>query len=199
MYSTARFTLVYSVKKNVQHFICHRVEFVTTFGEDPVRNHFVERAEEYFGDYVRVQIRAKDAGALTLFECRTNQREILCKTSRRKLFHKLRRAAQFDLENDCQIAIGAESLEMQCRDLAQLFSWICNGLDLFPRGVERFLDTAIEDRMENVFLALEIKVDGAIGDTGFASDIGDFRIEITIMCEDTYGGAHNGFTLIAYT
>src|SRR5262245_23644574 len=135
MYSTARFTLVYSVQKNIQHLVCHWREFVATFREDPVRRHFVERAEEYFGDYVRVQIRAKDAGALAFFKCRTNQREILCKTSRREFFHKFRRAAQLDLKNDCEIAIGAESLEMQRRDLAQLLLWIRNTLDLFPRGV----------------------------------------------------------------
>src|SRR5215213_450384 len=197
MYSTARFTLVNSVQKNVQHLVCHRREFVATFGENPVCRHFVERAEQHFGDDVRVQIRAKDAGALAFFKGRTNQREILCKTSRRKLFHKLRRAAQLDLENDCEIAIGAESLEMQCRNLAQLFSWIRNPLDLFPRRVERFLDTAVEDRMENVFLALEVKIDGAIGDTSFARDVGDFRVEITVVGEDSDGGAQNRFTLIA--
>src|SRR4051794_28016465 len=151
MYSTARFMLVYSVKKNVQHLVRHRREFVATFRENPVRRHFIQRAEEYFGDDVRVQIRAKDAGVLAFFERRTNQREIFCKTSRRKLFHKLRRAAQLDLEHDSEIAIGAESLEMQGRDLAQLFSWILKVLDLFPRGVERFLDTAVEDGMKNVF------------------------------------------------
>src|SRR5215217_3684752 len=196
MYSTARFTLVNSVQKNVQHLVCHRREFVATFGENPVCRHFVERAEQHFGDDVRVQIRAKDAGALAFFKGRTNQREILCKTSRRKLFHKLRRAAQLDLENDCEIAIGAESLEMQRRDLAQFLPWILNALDLFPRGVERFLNAAIKNRMKNIFLALEVKINGAVGDAGLASNISNFRIEVTVVREDTGGSAQDCFTLI---
>src|SRR6185295_12941345 len=108
MYSTACFTLVNSVKKNVEHLVRHWREFVATFGENPVRRHFIQRAEEYFRDNVRVQISAKNSGALSLFKRRTNQREILCKTSRGKLLHKLRRAAQLNLENDSEIAIGAE-------------------------------------------------------------------------------------------
>src|SRR6185437_8923326 len=162
MYSIARFTLVDPVEKNVEHLVRHRREFVATFRKDPVRCHFVQSAEEYFRDDVRVQINTKDPGTLSLFKCRTNQREILCKTGRRKLLHKLGRAAQLNLENDGQIAIGAEPFEMQCRDLAQFLLWIRDTLDSFPRGVECFFNAAIEDRMENVFLALEVEIDCAI-------------------------------------
>src|ERR1041385_8723130 len=156
MYSTARFTLVNPVEKNVEHLVRHRREFVATPRKNPVRRHFVQCAEEYLRDDVRLQISAKDAGALSLFECRTNQREILSETSRRKLLHKLGRAAQFNLENDCQIAIGAEPFEMQRRDLAQFLLWIRYVFDPFPCGVECFFNAAIEDRMEDVFLAFEI-------------------------------------------
>src|SRR6185369_16933789 len=118
MYSTTRFTLVNSVKKNVEHLVCHRSEFVATLGEDPVSRHFVQRPEEYLRDDVRVQVSAKNAGALSLFERRTYEREILRKTGSRKLLHKLGGAAQLNLENDSEIAVGAESLKMQRRDLA---------------------------------------------------------------------------------
>src|SRR6185503_12237562 len=74
MYSTARFTLVNSVEKNIQHLVGHGRELVATPGEDPVCRHFVQRAEEYLGDDVRVQIRAKDTGSLTFFKSRANQR-----------------------------------------------------------------------------------------------------------------------------
>ena len=85
---------------------------------------------------------------------------------------------------------------MQRRDLAQFFSWIRNVLDLFPRGVEGFLDTAVEDRMENVFLTLEVEVNSAVGYTRCAGDIGDLRVEVTIVCKDAYRGAQNGFTFV---
>src|SRR4026207_1248867 len=102
MYSTARFTRVDSVEKNIQHLVRHWREFVATFREDPVCRHFVERAEEDLCDDVRLQVRAKDSGALSFFKSRTDQREVLCKPGRRKLFHKLCRAPQLDLENDCE-------------------------------------------------------------------------------------------------
>jgi len=86
---------------------------------------------------------------------------------------------------------------MQRCDLAQLLLWILDVLDLFPGSVERFLNAAIENRMKDVFLALEVKVDSAVGDAGFARDVGNFGIEVTVVCEDPGGGAQDCFTLIA--
>jgi hypothetical protein len=51
--------------------------------------------------------------------------------------------------------------------------------------------------MEYVFLAFEVEIDGAIGNPGFASDVGDFGVEVTVVREDTDGGAQNRFALIA--
>ena len=76
-------------------------------------------------------------------------------------------------------------------------SAIRNALDLFPRGVERFFNAAVEDRMQDVFLALEVQVDGAVGDPGFARDVGDFRIEVTVVGEDAGSGAQDCLTFIA--
>ena len=85
---------------------------------------------------------------------------------------------------------------MLCRDLAQFLLWICDAFDPFPRGVECFCNVAIEDRMKNVFLALEVEIDRAVGYAGFARDVGDFGIEVAVVCEDTGSGAQNCFTLI---
>ena len=144
-----------------------------------------------------VEVRAKNACALSLFESRADQSEILRETSRREFFHKLRGAAQLDLENDREIAIGAKSLEMQRRNLAKFLPWIHNTLDLFPRGVERFFNATIENRVENVFFTFEVKIDCAVRDTGFTSDVGDFRIEVAVMCEDAGGGAQDCLAFIA--
>jgi hypothetical protein len=48
---------------------------------------------------------------------------------------------------------------------------------------------AIEDRMQNLFLAFEIEIDRAVGDAGFTSDVRDFGIKVTVVGEDANGRA----------
>src|ERR1043165_8008694 len=86
---------------------------------------------------------------------------------------------------------------MEQRSLPKLFFWIRDLGDLVSGGVECFFNTAIEDGMENVFFAFEVKIDSAIGDAGFARDIGDLRIEVTTMREDTDRSPQNSFTFIS--
>ena len=86
---------------------------------------------------------------------------------------------------------------MQKRDLAQFLLWIRYTLDAFPRGVECFFNTAIEDGMENVFLAFEVELDGAVGNACLAGYVRDLGIEVTVMREDTDSGAQNSLALIA--
>jgi hypothetical protein len=51
--------------------------------------------------------------------------------------------------------------------------------------------------VEDIFLAFEVEIDGAVGDSGFACDVGNFGIEVTIVREDTSGGAEDGLAFIA--
>ena len=51
---------------------------------------------------------------------------------------------------------------------------------------------ALEDRDQQVVLALEIEVDGAGGDAGRAGDVGDLGVEEAALGEDVDGGAEDG-------
>ena len=51
--------------------------------------------------------------------------------------------------------------------------------------------------MENLFFALEVKINGAVGDAGRARDIGDLRIEVTVVSEDADRRAQNGRALVS--
>jgi hypothetical protein len=51
--------------------------------------------------------------------------------------------------------------------------------------------------MKDFFFAFEVEIDGTVGDSGFAGDVGDFRVEVTVVREDTSGGAQEGFAFIA--
>ena len=43
---------------------------------------------------------------------------------------------------------------------------------------------AVKDRMQDLVLALEIKIDGAVGDAGLGGDVRDLGVEIT-LCRQT--------------
>src|SRR5689334_4369970 len=49
--------------------------------------------------------------------------------------------------------------------------------------------------MEDFFFALEIEIDGPVGDVCRARDVGNFGIEIAVAREDAGGGAQNQFAL----
>src|SRR2546423_2623149 len=102
-----------TIEKDIQYYFCHWFELIATLRDDPIRRHFIERAEKNLRGYFRFYIFAKDSYPLPLFEYRRQQAQVLRKTSRRKLFHEFSRAAQFDLKDDREISIGAQTLQMQ--------------------------------------------------------------------------------------
>ena len=62
---------------------------------------------------------------------------------------------------------------------------------------EHVVHRSLEDRDEQVVLALEIEVDGAGRDAGDARDIGDLRLEIPVLREHLGGRAQNQVPLVA--
>src|SRR5258708_7767366 len=85
---------------------------------------------------------------------------------------------------------------MKQRNAPQLLARIGNVFNLLPAFGNRFFHVAIEDRMEDFFFAFEVKIDSAIGDSGFARDVGDFGIEVAIVGKDTNSGTQNGAALV---
>jgi hypothetical protein len=51
--------------------------------------------------------------------------------------------------------------------------------------------------VKDVFFALEVEVDGPIGDACLSRDVGDFGVEVAVMSEDCCGRAQDRFALIA--
>jgi hypothetical protein len=68
----------------------------------------------------------------------------------------------------------------------------------FSGSVKGILDAAIEDRMQDFLFAFEVKVDSAIGHTGFTRNVSDLGVEIAAAREDTDRGAQNGFSFVRY-
>src|SRR5687767_9057721 len=66
---------------------------------------------------------------------------------------------------------------------------------LLPVG-DRLFHVPIENGMQDFFFAFEVEVNGAVGDAGFACNVGDFRIEVTVVCKYLNGRAQNGPTFV---
>ena len=81
-------------------------------------------------------------------------------------------------------------------DGPQPFARVDNFLQPLSSVGNRFFHAAIEDGMKDVFFALEVEIDSAIGDAGLAGNIGDLGTEITVVGEDADTCAQNCFALV---
>src|SRR4029453_13716466 len=114
----------------------------------------------------------------------------------RETLHELRRLAQLDLKDHREIAIAAEPIEVEVRDVAEPLQGI---RDAGERGAslgDRLGHHALEDRDEQVVLAAEVEVDGACGHPGRARDVGDLRAEESAAREGVDGGAKDRVALV---
>jgi len=84
---------------------------------------------------------------------------------------------------------------MAARQAPQAFSGIVEAGDGRAAEREVLAHAALEDRDEQIVLALEVEIHGAGGDAGGAGDVGDLRVEIAAVGEDVDGGAQDGVAL----
>ena len=114
---------------------------------------------------------------------------------RREALHELRRLAQLDLEHDRQVAVGPEPLQVESCNAAKA------GLRVEPfEGGSALRDSGLhgllEDRDEQVVLAVEVEIHRAGGDARRTCDVGHLRVEEPVSGEGTGGGREDPFTLI---
>src|SRR5689334_2930587 len=86
---------------------------------------------------------------------------------------------------------------MQQSDAAQLLARIGKIFYLRARRSERVVDAAVEYGVKDFFFAFEVEINGAVGDAGFTRDVGDFRIEVTVVRKHANGRARDRLALIA--
>jgi len=77
------------------------------------------------------------------------------------------------------------------RDATQFFPWISNRCELLRPSAHRLFHAAIENRVQDFFLALEIEIDGAVSDAGLASNVRDFGIEVAVVRKDSDRGTQD--------
>jgi hypothetical protein len=76
-------------------------------------------------------------------------------------------------------------------DAAQFLTWVTHVLDQTAGRGDRIGNVLIENRMKNLFLALEVEINRAVRDVGGARDVGDFGVEIPVSREDAGGSPQN--------
>ena len=135
---------------------------------------------------------------LSLSDDISNDAEILAQVGRRKALHEFRRLPQLDLKDDGEVAIAAHSLEMQSCNLAKAFNRATFGGHALASGGNRLGHRPLEDRNQQVVLALEIEIDGAGGDAGGTGDVGDLRIEEAAGGEGFGRGAEQRVALVGF-
>ena len=102
---------------------------------------------------------------------------------------------QLDLEDDREVPVVAEPREMAAGQPPEPLGRIGEVGDLGAAVGQPFTHAALEDRHQQVVLALEVQVDGAGRDAGGARDVGDLGVEVAALGEDVDGGAEDGVAL----
>src|SRR5687767_11240205 len=182
--------------KHVDNLLCLRDEAVATFAEDPIGGHFVESAEEQFGRQRRVYLWTKNAGHLTFNNDVADKTEVLANVSRGKALHEFCRLPQFDLKDDRECPVVAQSIEVKPSDLTQSGDRIVNGRDAAAALGNCLLHRALEDRDQKVVLAAKVEVDGAGRHTRGARHVGNLGVEKAACREGIDGGAEDGFAFV---
>src|SRR4029077_3667934 len=100
-----------------------------------------------------------------------DQAEVIAKQRRREPLHELGRLAQLHLKDDGKVAVLAEAGEMAARQTEQAFTRIAQVGNGGAPARETVAHAPLEDRDEQVVLALEVEVHRAGSDAGRAGDV----------------------------
>src|SRR5207248_2458716 len=135
-----------AVEEQVDDDVGFGFERIAAAAENPVRRHLVERAEEDLRGDGRLDVAAEDAVALAVFDRLSNQAEVVAQQRRGEALHELRRLPELHLKDDREIAIAAQTSQVQARKAAEPLARVA---ELGARGapfLERRAHAALEQR-----------------------------------------------------
>ena len=193
----SRLTGVYSVDEQVDDRVRFGVEVVLAPAQHPVGGHLVEGAKEDLRGGGGADVLAEGAALLAVGDRLPDQLEVVLEERLGEALHELHRLPQFNLEHHGEVLVAAEAPEMQVRELAEPLRRIGDAGNRLAAFGEHLVHRSLEDRDEQVVLALEVEVDGAGRDAGDARDVGDLRLEIAVLGEDLRGCAQDRIPLLA--
>jgi hypothetical protein len=142
-----------------------------------------------------MDVAAKGPLGLSMLDHLAQDVEVVGHFLLREEAHELEAVAQLDLRDDGQRAVAAERIEVVFhRDPQPLLGTIDVGQQLFER-VQVVPRVLAEDRDQQVFLAVEIEVDRAVGYARRFRDLRDLGVEVAELGEHIDGGAKDALAL----
>src|SRR5712692_7496748 len=159
-------------------------ETVFALAEHPGGCHLVHGAEQHLGRDLDRQVRAEPSGDHALLEHGTDQGEVGRDFLARGPAEEFLSLPQLDLDDLGQLGVALEQIEVQVDEPAHLghrVRLIRHGLPELGHELRHLL---AEQRGEDIFLRLEVEIDGAGGDSRLTRDVGDAGVEIALPGED---------------
>ena len=113
------------------------------------------------------------------------------------LLHELAGLPELDREDLGGGWLVVDELQVGRDEPAQLLPRRLHVRDGGAQGVVDLPHPSLEQRDQQVVLALEVEVDGPVGDARFFGDVGDFRGEEAVAGKDALGRGQDAFALVA--
>src|SRR4051812_24193557 len=138
-----------------------------------------------------MEVASEDAFILSILDGLAKDVEIVGDFLLRQQTHELQTVPQFDLRNDGQRAVASEGLQMMTDGDADSFFGTADVGDGALERLQIVARVLAEDRDEQIFLAVEVEIDGAVGDAGRLRDLRHLGVEVAVPREDVDGGAED--------
>src|SRR5262249_1978113 len=164
--------------------------------KDPRSYYLIEGAEQTMRSHRHRNVGAKQAGLLAFADHALDEIKILYQKVVRELGEKLEAVAQFGLEHDGQVAVAAQSFQVQEGEAPQLFPRVGNLGQGRARALREAMEGGVDGRHQQLVLVFEIKVDGAVGHAGAVGDLRYPRMKKTVLGDDLNGGIQDTLMLV---
>src|SRR6266545_5021131 len=171
-------------------------EAISPLAQHPRRRHLVHGAEEHLGRHLDRQVAPEMAGGDALLEHRGDQGEVGGDLLGRGAAEELLPLPELYLHHLGQLRVALQDVEVHVDQAPHLGDRVPLLRDRPPQGRHELRHLLAEERDEDVFLGLEVKIDGAGGDPGLARDVGDAGTEVSLPGEDPDGGVDDLLGLV---
>jgi hypothetical protein len=113
-----------------------------------------------------------------------------------KLGYEPRALADFGLHDDGQVTVRSKSFKVQAGEHFELGTGGFHGVNFALRPVEEAVERGVDGFTQDVVFVLEIEIDGAVGDAGSGGNLGDARIEESMLGDDLDGSVEDALVLV---
>src|SRR5690348_1757864 len=167
-----------------------------TVREDPAGHDLIHCAEEAVRRDGDGHIGPEGARGLSFAQHTLYKIKILHHEVVRKLPEKLGAMAEFSLEHNGQVSVGAQTFKVEISHAAEFFRGIC---EFSKRGLcapDETMERRVNGGHQKFVFVLEVKVDGAVGHAGAVGNLRHAGMEEAMLGDDFNGGIQDALVLV---